>query len=79
MHTFMALQMITIERSCVQLIVEALPKLFTTGYLSGYVFKFQWNSQWPHPFIVKEMYTRRGVVNVYFKFICLILIHGNRF
>ena len=44
MHTLMALQMITFE-SCVQLIVEALPKLFTTGYLSGYVFEFQWNLQ----------------------------------
>ena len=45
MYTLMALQMITFERSRVQLIVEALPKLFTTGYLSVYVFEFQWNLQ----------------------------------
>ena len=60
MHTFMALQMITFERSCVQLIVEVLPKLFTTGYLSGYIFEFQWNLQRPHPFHCKRNVHKKG-------------------
>ena len=79
MHTLMALQMITFERSCVQLIVQALPKLLPLATCLHTYSNFSGIYSDHTPFIVKGMYTRRGVVNVYFKFFCLILIHGNRF